>query len=115
MRRFFLLLGVAIGLVVTNPTHAAYETYAVEQITNLAKEQCNRAPSKYGILLQEPCRTAIEVFKPHLGLLVLANTQRHNWYFVSFYRSDISIPAANFNGQLETIGILNNFYTYKTP
>jgi hypothetical protein len=115
MKEILLFLGVLIGLVVTNPDRAAYETYAVEQITDLAKAQCNRAPSEYGILLQGPCRTGIEIFKPQLRPLISANTQRQNWYVLSFYRSDVSIPGANFNGQVESIGLLNNFYIYKKP
>jgi hypothetical protein len=115
MRQILFLLGIGIGLILTNPNRAAYETYAVEQITDLAKEQCNQAHSQYGIILQGPCRTAIEVFKPQIRPLISANTQRHNWILVSIYRSDVSIPAANFSGQVETIGILNNFYTYKAP
>jgi Domain of unknown function (DUF4359) len=113
VKKILFLLGIAIGLTLTNPNRAAYETYATEQITELAKEQCNRVPSEYGGFLQSPCRMAIEVFKPELRPLVAAHTQRQNWYLVSIYRSEIVIPGVKSNVVMESIGVLNNFYTYK--
>jgi hypothetical protein len=115
MKQLLFFVGIAIGLIATNPNRAAYETYAIEQIADLAKAQCNQTPSEFGTLLQGSCRNAIELLKPQLRSPIAANTQRQNWYFISFYRSDVSIPEANANIHLETIGILNNFYTYKSP
>jgi Domain of unknown function (DUF4359) len=114
MKQILFLLTIGSGLVLTNPPRAAYETCATEQLTDLAKAQCNQPNSPYGILLQGPCRTAIEVFKPQIQPLLAANTQRQNWFLFSIYRSDISIPVVNFSGQVQTIGVLNTFYTYQT-
>jgi Domain of unknown function (DUF4359) len=112
-----VLLGVfgLCGLGLTNPDRAAYETYAVEQLGNLAKDQCNQAPGEFGRVLQEPCRAAIEAYKPQLRPMLAATTTRQNWIFFSIYRSDISIPAASFNAKVESIGIFNNFLIYKVP
>jgi Domain of unknown function (DUF4359) len=113
VKQILLFLGMAIGLILTNPNHATYETYATEQIAELAKEQCNQVPRGYVSLFHSPCRTAIEIFKPELRLLVAAHTQRQNWYLVSIYRSEIVIPGVKSNVAMESIGVLNNFYTYK--
>ena len=112
-----ILLGIfaLCGLGVTNPDRAAYETYAFEQIGNLARDQCDRAPAELGIMLQGPCRAAVEAYLPRLRPLLSATTVRQNWFLFSIYRSDISVPAVNFNARIESIGILNHFFTYKTP
>ncbi len=115
----FLSIVVGSGLVgvmaLTNPDRSAYENYAVDRISDLAKDQCDRAPAGLGILLQGPCRAAIEAYKPQLRPLLSATTSRQNWVLLSIYRSDISIPAVNLNARVESIGIFDRFFTYKTP
>jgi Domain of unknown function (DUF4359) len=39
MKLTLLFLGMAIILIITNPNRSAYETYATEQVTDLAKDQ----------------------------------------------------------------------------
>jgi hypothetical protein len=112
-----VLLGILglCGLGLTNPDRAAYETYAFEQIGNLARDQCDRAPAELGIMVQGPCRAAVSAYLPQLRPLLSATTNRQNLLLFSIYRSDISVPAANFNARIESIGILNRFFTYKAP
>ena len=102
-------------MALTNPDRSAYEAYAIEQIGELAKERCNLAPAELGVAIQAPCRAAIESFKPRLIPLLAATTTRQNSIFFSIYKSDISIPAVNFHTKVESIGIFNNFFTYKIP
>jgi hypothetical protein len=109
------LVGVGGLGFLTNPDRVAYENYAVEQAGNLAKAECDRVPGGLGMLVQEPCRAAIEAYKPQIKPLLAATTTRQNWGLFSIYRSDISIPAVNFNGRVESIGLFDRFYTYKTP
>jgi hypothetical protein len=103
------------GLVLSNPGQAAYENYALDRIGELGREQCDRAPADFGVVLAAPCRAAIEAFKPQIKPLLAATSKRENFYLFSLYRSDISIPAVKFQGRIESIGIANNFFTYKTP
>ena len=113
-----LAIGIlgACGLgFLTNPDRDAYETYAVDRVGSLAKDQCDRAAAGLGALIQEPCRAAIEAYKPQIRPLLSATTKRQNLLMFSIYRSDISVPAVNFDGRVESIGIFNNFFTYKTP
>jgi Domain of unknown function (DUF4359) len=107
--------GIGVLMALTNPDRDAYESYAVERVSDLARAQCDRAPAGFGVILQGPCRSAIDSFKPQIRPLLSATTSRLNYVFFSLYKSDISIPAANFNAQVESIGIFNNFFTYKTP
>jgi Domain of unknown function (DUF4359) len=116
-----VLLGIWAGcglgglMALTNPDRVAYENYAVERVGSLARDQCDRAPAGLGIVLQGPCRAAIDAFKPQIRPLLAASTTRQNFIFFSLYKSDISIPAVNFNARVESIGLFNNFFTYKTP
>jgi hypothetical protein len=112
-----IVAGCGLGgvMALTNPDRSAYENYAVDRIGDLAKDQCDRAPAGLGVLLQGPCRAAIEVYKPQIRPLLAATTTRQNLVVFSIYRSDISIPAANLNAQVESIGIFDRFFTYKTP
>ncbi|WP_373547932.1 DUF4359 domain-containing protein [Chamaesiphon sp.] len=114
--QLFLLgmLGLC-GLGITNPDRVAYEIYATQQISNLARDECSRAPAGLGILIQEPCRAAIAAYTPQIRQLLAATTTRQNWILFSIYRSDISIPVVNLDAHVESIGILNNFFTYKAP
>lgn len=112
-----MLTGCGIGglMVLTNPDRGAYEDYAVERVSSLAQDQCDRAPAGFGVVLQGPCRAAIVSFKPQIRPLLAATTSRQNLIFFSLYRSDISIPAIDFNARVESIGIFDRFFTYKSP
>lgn len=109
------LLGVGGVMALTNPQQDAYEAYAIEQIANRAKDECNKAPAGFRGVLQEPCRAAIAAAKPQIRLLLRTATTRQNFVLFSIYKSDLSEPALNFQAQVETIGIFNHFYTYKLP
>jgi hypothetical protein len=109
-------LGLLCGLgFLTNPDLVAYEDYAVEQAGNLARAECDRAAGGLSVLVKEPCHAAIEAYKPQIKPLLSATTTRQDWGLFSIYRSDISIPVVNFNGRVESIGLFDRFYTYKTP
>jgi Domain of unknown function (DUF4359) len=101
------------GLGLTNPDRSAYETYAVDRIADLAIDRCNQVDG-FGVVLQGPCRAAIAAYKSQLLPILAATTTRQNWGLFSIYRSDIAIPTVNFNVRVESIGIFNNFFTYKT-
>jgi Domain of unknown function (DUF4359) len=110
-----VLVGIVglCGLGLTNPDRIAYENYAVEKIGDLARDQCNQAPAGFGEMLKGPCRAAIAAYQPQLRPLLAATTTHQNCGLFSIYRSNISIPAVNFNAQVKSIGILNNFFTYQ--
>lgn len=109
------LLGIftLCGLALTNPDRDAYENYAVDLVGQLGREQCDRAPGGFGVVLQGPCQAAIESFKPKLRPLLAATSRRQNFLVFSLYKSELSIPSVNLNLSMESIGICNNFFTYK--
>jgi Domain of unknown function (DUF4359) len=115
------LLGIVAGsglvgvMALTNPSRAAYENYAVDRIGALAKEKCDNAPDGLGVFIQGPCRAAIEAYKPELRAILAAATSRQNWVLFSIYRSNIMVPIVNLQVQVESIGIFDRFFVYKTP
>ncbi len=115
------LLVIAAGsglggvMALTNPSRAAYENYAVDRIGELAKDKCDRAPNGLGVFIQGPCRAAIEAYKPELRPILAAATIRQNWVLFSIYRSNIMVPIVNLQVQVESIGIFDRFFVYKTP
>jgi hypothetical protein len=109
------ICGLGGMMMLTNPDRTAYETYAVARIGDLARDQCDRVPGGLGIVLQGPCRASVESFKPQLKPLLAASTTRQNFIFFSIYKSDISIPAVDLKAKVESIGLFNNFFTYKAP
>jgi hypothetical protein len=46
---------------------------------------------------------------------IAKNTARYDYGVVSIYTTDLSIPQLNFTGRIETIGILDRFFTYRMP
>jgi Domain of unknown function (DUF4359) len=112
-----IVAGCGLGgvMALTNPDRAAYENYAVDRIGDLAKAECARAPAGLGVFIQEPCRAAIEAYKPDLRPILAAATSRQNWVLFSIYRSNILIPMVNLNVKIESIGIFDRFFVYKTP
>ncbi len=112
-----ILLGISIGcgLGLTNPDLDKYEVYAVDRVGELVRTECTRAAAGFGVAIEGTCRAAIDAYKPQLRPLLAATTTRQNWILFSIYRSDLSIPEVHFNARVESIGILNNFFTYKSP
>ena len=120
-----IVAGCGLGgvMALTNPSRAAYENYAVDRIGELAKDKCvalasqneNRAPNGLGVFIQGPCRAAIEAYKPELRTILAAATSRQNCGLFSIYRSNIMVPIVNLQIQVESIGIFDRFFIYKTP
>jgi Domain of unknown function (DUF4359) len=122
MRQWQIILGSIVAgcgiggaMALTNPDRSAYENYAVDRIGELAKDKCDHAPDGLGVFIQEPCRVAIEAYKPELRPMLAAATSRQNWVLFSVYRSSIMVPIVNLQVQVEAIGIFDHFFVYKAP
>jgi Domain of unknown function (DUF4359) len=121
MKGSIVLLGIVAGcglgwvMFLTNPSRAAYESFAVDRIGELAKDKCDHAPDGLGVFIQGPCRAAIEAYKPELRPILVAATSRQNWVLFSIYRSKIMVPIVNLQVQVESIGIFDRFFVYRTP
>jgi hypothetical protein len=112
-----VVAGCGLGgvMAVTNPSRSAYESFAVDRIGDLAKDKCARASDGLGVFIQGPCRGLIEAYKPQLRPILAAATSRQNWVLFSIYRSNIMVPIVNLQVRVESIGIFDRFFVYKTP
>jgi Domain of unknown function (DUF4359) len=115
------LIILVIGLIFTNPAPAAYEDYLVAQIRVRAQQECQKASENAigALVANVTCQNLMSAGLPYLQNLlqpVLADhTTRYNWGIASLYITQLDITALNFAGQIETIGILDRFFTYKIP
>lgn len=107
------LTGIGVVMAVTNPSQPTYEVYAVQRLAEyLKKEVCTKAPKDFEGLLQRKCTALIDSSQPQIQQIVSARTQRQNFVFFSVYRTDLSVVPFIPSYHFETVGALQNFYTY---
>jgi len=76
-----------IGLAVTNPGPAAFEEFAAEKLTELAREElCSNdgLPLMARLLIQN-CPELVRSQRLVLGRLAVENSRRYNFGLLSFY------------------------------
>ena len=105
--------GLGLVMALTNPNEPTYEQYAAERLTEYIKDEvCKGAPKIFGILLQRNCDELIDSSHPAIGKIIAANTQRKNLIFFSIYTTDLSVSSSIPSYHFESVGVLQNFYTY---
>jgi hypothetical protein len=106
------VLGVSMAL--TNPGKDAYEQYAVETLTTYLKDEaCMQAPSIFGNVLRNQCKSLVDTGRPQIEQIITQSTQQHNFIFFSIYRTDLEVGAFLPAYQFHTLGVFQNFYTYQ--
>lgn len=113
---FALLCALIAGLVITNPGPEAYVEYATVQASSyLSEEICNDLPAGLGGLLTEQCPEIMLSVEPQLETILRDRTERLNIGIASLYRTSFGIPEFPFlpEYRAETIGIVNQFLTYR--
>lgn len=108
------IVGIGSALVVTNPNQAAYNEYATQRLTAYLQENaCTQAPDVLGDVLQAQCSELLDRNQTQISQFVAQNTQRQNFGLFSLYQTDLAItnllPAYHF----ETVGVMQQFFTYK--
>jgi hypothetical protein len=107
------LAGLGVAMAVTNPSHPAYEQYALQRLREyLKKDVCTRAPKAFDGFLQRNCTVMVDSSQPQIQQIVSESTQRQNFIFFSIYRTDLSIAPFIPSYHFETVGAFQNFYTY---
>ncbi len=113
-----LLITVAVvaGLVVTNPSPAAYEQYALAQANRyLNEEVCTDLPESVEQLLGGQCTEIVQTLQPEMGPLIRDRTERLNLGVASVYRTTLGVPELPMvpRYEVETVGIVTQFITYR--
>ena len=108
-----ILMGFIGCLVLTNPGQSDYEEYASDQLVYYVKDRVcyDRGVA---VLLQRYCQTLVDSSRKQLGHFLSQKTERNNYLFFSIYKTDLFVPGLFPRYQFETIGILENFYTYES-
>lgn len=105
--------GLGIVMALTNPDRASYETYAAKRLTAYIKDEvCTQAPNIFGIVLQRNCSDLVDSGSPVIQRLVARNTKRQNLILFSIYTTDIAISSAIPSYHFQTVGAIQNFFTY---
>lgn len=112
-----MLVGVGVAMAVTNPSQAAYEDYATEQLTQYLKDNaCTQAPNVLGNVLQEQCGALLDNNQTEVRRFIASNTERQNFIILSVYKTDLAIaPLGSLvpSYEFETLGVFQRFYIYK--
>ena len=108
----FVLVGLVTAMAITNPDSSTYEEYAVEQLTTYLKtDACSQVPKAFETLVQN-CSSLIDSNRPQIKQIVVRSTQRQNFILFSIYRTNLSITSVVPLYRFQTVGIMQNFYTY---
>lgn len=115
------LAGVAIAMIATNPSEAAYEDYATEQLTRYlqseSKNLCQDVPDFLGGALGDECqslvRSALKDNRAQIRQLIIRGTERQNFGVLSVYKTNLEVISLLPTYEFETVGVFRNFYTYR--
>jgi hypothetical protein len=111
----FILGGLGVVMVLTNPQSSNYEAYAGDRLNSYLKENlCQQIQEGIGELFQSQCKMLLETATPQVGKLVATQTKRQNFFFFSLYQSNLSLPSPLPGYQVNTIGVFNQFFVYES-
>ncbi len=100
-------------LTKTNPKQAEYEQYALDKMTTYLKtDVCNKTPSFLEKLIKVNCEEMLQSAMPNLKELITATTNRQDYLIFSIYRTEIKLDSVIPGYKFETVGALNQFYTF---
>lgn len=97
----------------TNPNQNQYEEYALDKVTTYLKtDVCNKTPSFLEKLIEVNCEEMLQSAMPHLKELITTTTNRQDYLIFSIYRTEIKLDSVIPGYKFETVGALNQFYTF---
>jgi len=80
----FILCGLGMVLVLSNPRSQDYERYATETLSHYLKDEvCMQVAQTLGGALSSYCKTMVDSSRPQIQVLIQNSTVRHN-YLSSF-------------------------------
>ncbi|MDP5015841.1 MAG: DUF4359 domain-containing protein [Dolichospermum sp.] len=97
----------------TNPKQPEYEQYAIQKLTTyLEADVCKKTPSFLEKLIKVNCQELLKSATPHIKELITTTTNRQDYMIFSIYRTEIKLDSWIPGYKFETVGALNQFYTY---
>ncbi|WP_017316940.1 DUF4359 domain-containing protein [Mastigocladopsis repens] len=110
------VVGVAVlgmAMANTNPSQAKYEDYAVQRLTEYLKSNvCEKTSNPLENLIKWNCSKFVEAANPQMREIISIRTQKQDFIIFSVYRTDLKLSHLIPSYKFETVGALENFYTY---
>jgi hypothetical protein len=118
--RFVMMLGglivasSGILMIITNPSQHDYEVYATDALSFYLKDRvCTQASTDFGSFVQSYCKTLVDTGQPQIKTIISTATTQHNFLIFSIYETELALPAPVPSYGFQTIGVMQNFYTYQ--
>ncbi|MDX2239170.1 MAG: DUF4359 domain-containing protein [Leptolyngbyaceae cyanobacterium bins.302] len=100
-------------MAVTNPSQAAYESYATQKVVNLLdRNVCAEAPKSFD--LRKDCKSYLTANRSQIKEFIANNTQRQNFILFSVYTTDVSVASFLPDYRVESVGAFQQFHVYET-
>ncbi len=97
----------------TNPNQLEYEKYAMQKLTTyLETDVCQKTPNFLEKLIKVNCEQVLKSVAPQMQELITTTTNRQDYLLFSIYRTEIKLDSWIPGYKFETVGALNQFYTY---
>jgi len=108
------LIAYGVAMAGTKPSQAEYEEYATQKLSQYLKEQgCSKTPNLLDNLIKFNCKNLIDSAAPQIRQIVNASTQKRDYIIFRVYTTNLQINSVIPSYKFETVGALDNFFTYK--
>jgi len=107
-----VVLGIAGGMVATNPSRESYHNYAAAEMNRRLKEQfCGDFSKDF---VKKQCENLLnDMGEERMQKIIADSTQRNNYFLFSIYQTEFDfspLPKAK-SYQFTTVGVVQNFWT----
>ncbi len=107
------LAALGVTMAKTNPNQAEYEEYAVQRLAKYLKaDVCKKTTNILENLINLNCEKLVDSVNPQMQEILARTTERQNYIIFSIYRTDLKLNSWIPSYRFETVGALNQFYTY---
>jgi hypothetical protein len=104
---------LSVAMAKTNPNQAQYEQYAAQRLTEYLKSDvCAQTPNLIQNIVRFNCSKFVESARPQIREIIGISTQRQDFLVFSIYRTEFKLNSWVPSYKFETVGALENFYTY---
>ncbi len=109
-----LLAGSGVLMAIGNPGQIDYEDYATDSLSlYLKQEVCPQAPVEFGGFIQSYCKTLVDSGQPQIQQIIAHTTTQQNYFLFSIYETTLALPDPLPTYEFQTIGVMQQFYTYQ--
>lgn len=109
-----VLVGLGVAMASTKPSRVEYEEYATQRLSEYLKKQgCSKTSNLLDNLIKFNCKQLVDSASPQIKQIINASTEKHDYLLFSVYHTDLKLNSFIPSYKFETVGALDNFFTYK--